>query len=45
MEFFKQICGQMIDGKNTENKNEHRAGTNRIEMIEQSWKSNYKGLI
>lgn len=22
----------MIDGKNTENKNEHRVGTNRIEM-------------
>lgn len=28
------ICGQMIDGKNTENKNEHRVGTNRIEMTE-----------
>lgn len=23
MEFLKKICGQIIDGKNTENKNEH----------------------
>jgi len=35
----------MIDGKNTENKNEHRVSINRIEITEQSRKSNYKGLI
>lgn len=31
--FFKKIYGQMIDGKNTENKNEHKAGINRAEII------------
>lgn len=35
----------MIDGMNNENENEHMVDTKRIEMTEQSWKSNNKGLI
>lgn len=33
MEFLKKICGQMIHGKNTENKNEHKVDTNRNKII------------
>lgn len=41
----------MIDGKNPENKYEHRVRTNRIKMtecpgfMEQSQRPNYKGMI